>query len=125
MLQVTGAVASAFVTNMKNPQRSFAIGVDPNLFAAASRSSILSSSWLVALAVTMGVPVSACALLASSGFVCQAAKGAGMLSCAVPAHLSARASRSNADAVFDGFGAGGGATWARISGMLARRRDAQ
>ncbi len=50
----------------------------------------------------------------------QATRSAGMLSVAVPPALSARGTFSNADAFFDGFGPGGGITWRRLEGLLAK-----
>jgi hypothetical protein len=50
----------------------------------------------------------------------QAGRSAGMMSVAVPPALSARGSFGSADAVFDGFGPGGGITWRRLQGMLSR-----
>ena len=51
----------------------------------------------------------------------QAAKGAGMAAIAVPSSLSTRMTPAAADACFaDGFGAGGGLTWNRLTAVLQR-----
>lgn len=98
--------------------------VDPALLAAdGGRPSLLSPTFVSAVALTMGVPAAGCAVLAASGSVMEAARGAGQYCVAVPPSLSARGKFSAADVQFDGFGPGGGATWPRVKAQLLQRLE--
>jgi hypothetical protein len=51
----------------------------------------------------------------------EAAKSAGMLALAVPPNVASRGGFSAADAVFDGYGAGGGLTWRKAKLLLRKK----
>jgi hypothetical protein len=53
----------------------------------------------------------------------EAGKSAGMLALGVPPGVASRGGFSAADAIFDGYGAGGGLTWAKANLILNKRRE--
>lgn len=55
----------------------------------------------------------------------EAGKSAGMLTLAVPPSVAQRGSFPAANAMFDGFGAGGGLTYHKAGLMLAKHKQAQ
>lgn len=55
----------------------------------------------------------------------EAGKSVGMLSLGVPPSVAMRGGFSAADAIFDGFGAGGGLTWRKARLILDRRNEQQ
>ena len=55
----------------------------------------------------------------------EAGKSAGMLALGVPPGVASRGGFSAADAIFDGYGAGGGLTWAKANLILNKRRQQQ
>jgi hypothetical protein len=55
-------------------------------------------------------------------FLQEAAKSAGMLALAVPPSVAMRGGFAAADAVFDGYGAGGGLTWYKTKLLLEKRQ---
>jgi len=71
----------------------------------------------------MGVRVDASVLVAVSNSLMSSAKSAGLFTCGVPPSLQGRGGYTAADGIFDGFGAGGGLTWRRLSKSLAARRQ--
>jgi len=102
------------------------VRLDPSLLAGASGAAARASPpWLAAVAAALGVPCARTAVLASGGGLLAAAQGAGMTAVAIPGRRAVGGSfRSTADAVCDGFGPGGGATWRRVKGLVDKRAAA-
>ncbi|KAL6748685.1 hypothetical protein V8C86DRAFT_1123586 [Haematococcus lacustris] len=89
--------------------------VDPTLLAAGAPR--MSPEWLAAVAATLGLPMSRCAMLASSSSVTEVAAAAGMLAVAVPRKLAERGMFSGAKAKFPGYESGE-ATFGRLKALL-------
>lgn len=53
----------------------------------------------------------------------EAGKSVGMLTLGVPPSVAARGGFSAADALFDGYGPGGGLTWHKAKIMLAKKQQ--
>ncbi|KAK9820334.1 hypothetical protein WJX72_009120 [[Myrmecia] bisecta] len=117
--------ARDFIESLKGSaySSSITVGVDPVLLVASQRAGLIGTSWLAACTATMDVPLRRCAFVSADSTTMKAAQGAGMLSAAVPPRRSARGVFPHADATFDGFGYGGGVTWARLKRMLEARSE--
>jgi hypothetical protein len=96
------------------------IHIDPGLLASTQRFAGLSPQWIAACLATLSISINRFAFLGGTNSVLKAAKGAGMLSIAVPAALSSRGQYS-ADAQMDGYGPGGGVTWSRLVRQIEAR----
>ena len=122
--QVKEQEARAFVRSVRAERERDGGGLDmaiaPHLLGA--RGGRLSPAWLAACLSLLPASAARSALLGASGEAIKAARGAGLLSVAVPAALSKRG-RFEADMVCDGFGAGGGAGFPRIRAQLLARAD--
>ncbi|KAL4437025.1 hypothetical protein ABPG75_004164 [Micractinium tetrahymenae] len=118
--------AKEFV-RMYNLQRASGMGVevDPKILAAAERAGRLTPSFMSALAATLGCPLSNTIVVAGGHTMMEAGKSVGMLALGVPPSVAMRGGFSAADAIFDGFGAGGGLTWRKARLMLHRRNQQQ
>lgn len=101
--------------------RGIGLSMDPALLAAEMRGTLISPQLLQACIMTMGASSSASAFLSSHNWTMKAANGAGMLTVALPPSLSRRGKYGHADCQFDGFGYGGGISWARLKLMLNNR----
>lgn len=117
--------AKEFV-RMYNLQRASGMGVevDPKILAAAERAGRLTPSFMSALAATLGCSPSNTMVVAGGHTMMEAGKSVGMLALGVPPSVAMRGGFSAADAIFDGFGAGGGLTW-RKARLILDRRNAQ
>ena len=96
------------------------MAIAPHLLGA--RGARLSPAWLAACLSLLPAAAARSVLLGSSTEALKAARGAGLLSVAVPAALSKRG-RFEADMICDGFGAGGGASFPRICAQLLARAE--
>lgn len=110
-----------------NLQRASGMGVevDPKILAAAERAGRLTPSFMSALAATLGCAPSNTMVVAGGHTMMEAGKSVGMLSLGVPPSVAMRGGFSAADAIFDGFGAGGGLTWRKARLILDRRNEQQ
>lgn len=113
--------AQSFTRAINLQSRGVGMRVDPTLFAVKQRANLMSSAYFAALVAAKGGTSSMSALVAASGVVMEAAKGAGLYVAGVPPSLAARGGYSAMDAGFDGFGAGGGLTWRRLRSILQSR----
>ncbi|KAK9835988.1 hypothetical protein WJX81_004011 [Elliptochloris bilobata] len=115
--QVKQQEARAFVRSVRAERERDGGGLDmaiaPHLLA--SHGSRLSPAWLAACLSLLPATATRSALLASSSEALKAARGAGLLTVAVPAALSKRG-RFEAEMVCDGFGAGGEVTKCCLQG---------
>ena len=101
------------------------VRLDPTLLAGASGVGARASPpWLAAVAASLGVPCARCAVVAAGVGLLKSAKGAGMTAVAVPGRRAGGGSFPGADAVCDGFGPGGGATWRRVRSLIDKRAQA-
>lgn len=103
--------AIALTKNMKN------VGVDANILASQRR---MGSHVMSRAANELGVSAIRCALLAANELTLQAGRGAGMTAVCIPTALAGRYKPPSSQANYDGFGAGGGATWPRIKGLVEK-----
>jgi hypothetical protein len=108
--------ASSFVRAMNLQSRGVGMRVDASMLAAGL--STVSPSYFSAVCATNGGCASSSVLVAVSNSLMSSAKGAGLYTCAVPPSLQARGGYTAADGMYDGFGAGGGLTWARLQRRL-------
>lgn len=113
--------ASSFVRAMNLQSRGVGMRVDASMLAAGLSS--VSPSYFAAICATNQGSTSSSALVAVSNSLMSSAKGAGLLTCAVPPSLQARGGYTAADGMYDGFGAGGGLTWGRMLRKLDERVD--
>ena len=98
--------------------------IDQALLAAAAGhgASAASPQWLAAVAAALGAPCAGCAVVAARAGLIAAARAAGMVAAAAPTRSGSRGTGEfpGASAVADGFGPGGGVTWRRLVGLMAR-----
>lgn len=111
--------ASSFVKAINLQSRGVGMRVDASMLSGLSGS--VSPSYFSAIIATNGGSASSGALVAVSNGLMESAKGAGLFTAGVPPSLTARGGYTAMDASFDGFGAGGGLTWRRLSRALDSR----
>lgn len=101
------------------------IVVDQGLLAAAARGPPPASpQWFAAVAAALGVRTSQCAFVGANAGVLSAARTAGVLAAACPPRAGRGSGEyPDVDALCDGFGPGGGATWRRLAAMLDKRGE--
>ena len=90
------------------------------MMAAAHRAGLVSPAFMAALAATLGTRLANTMLVAGGHTIMEAGKTAGMLTLAVPPSAAQRGGFS-ADAIFDGYGAGGGLTWRKAKLILEKK----
>ena len=73
------------------------------------------------MATSLGSSVQRCALVGAQNFVLQSASASGVLSVAVPSGPAFRQVFPGAHVRFDGFGAGGGLSWTRLTVLIKQR----
>lgn len=117
--------AAASFTRAVNLQTTWGVGMrmDPALAAGKERAMLASPSFVAAVLTTLQCSASDSVMVAASHSLMEAAKGAGMMVAGVPPSLAARGGYAAADAMFDGFGAGGGLTWRKTKAMLDARKS--
>ncbi|PSC67069.1 haloacid dehalogenase-like hydrolase domain-containing protein [Micractinium conductrix] len=115
--------AKEFV-RMYNLQKASGMGleVDPKILSAAERAGRLTPSVMAALAATLGSPLNKTVVVAGGHSIMEG-KSVGMLTLGVPPSVAMRGGFSAADAIFDGFGAGGGLTWRKARLILDKRNE--
>lgn len=113
--------ASSFVKAINLQSRGVGMRVDASMLSGVLGS--VSPSYFSAVIATNGGSASSSALVAVSNGLMECAKGAGLFTAGVPPSLTARGGYTAMDASFDGFGAGGGLTWKRLSRALDSRMN--
>lgn len=121
--QAKKTAADSF-TRAVNLQTSWGQGmrVDPSLVAGKERAMLASPSFVAAVLTTLGCGGADSVMVAASHSLMEAGKGAGMLVAGVPPSLAARGGYAAANAMFDGFGSGGGLTWRKAKAMMEARK---
>lgn len=114
--------ASSFVRAINLQSRGVGMRVDASLLSGISGS--VSPLYFSAVIATNGGNAKSSALVAVSNGLMECAKGAGLFTAGVPPSLTARGGYTAVDASYDGFGAGGGLTWKRLSRALESRMNA-
>lgn len=110
-----------------NLQKASGLGleVDPKILAAAERAGRLTPSFMSDLAATLGCSPSNTIVVAGGHTMMEAVKSVGMLALGVPPSVAMRGGFSAADAIFDGFGPGGGLTWKKAKLILEKRNSSR
>ncbi|EFN59021.1 hypothetical protein CHLNCDRAFT_137701 [Chlorella variabilis] len=110
-----------------NLQRASGMGmaVDPKMMAAAERAGLISPQFMSALADSLGTSPGSTLVVGGGHTILEAGRSAGMLALAVPPSVAMRGGFAAADAVFDGYGAGGGLTWWKAKLLLQKKRMAE
>jgi beta-phosphoglucomutase-like phosphatase (HAD superfamily) len=121
------AEAAKEFVRVYNLQKASGMGmaVDPKIMTAAERAGKLTPQLMGAIAATLDTPAGQTMVVAGGNTLMEAGKSAGMLTLGVPPSVAQRGGFSAADAIFDGYGPGGGLTWHKAKLMLQKHQDRQ
>ncbi|KAI7835411.1 hypothetical protein COHA_010685 [Chlorella ohadii] len=119
------AEAAKEFVRVYNLQKASGMGmaVDPKIMTAAERAGKLTPQLMAAISATLDTPAAQTMVVAGGNTLMEAGKSAGMLTLGVPPSVAQRGGFSAADALFDGYGPGGGLTWHKAKLMLQKHQD--